>query len=247
MTMPKIRVVLIEDHDLTRIGLEKALQHYPDVEVVGEAVNGIEGLKMLSYAKPDVAIVDIGLPGITGIELIRRFKQSLSTSKVSSNNPTKFIMLTLQDNQDSVLAAFAAGADSYCMKDISQDKLYEVLKITNQGSNWIDPSIAQIILRQVQQAQQKALLEFALPEDERILIQRLGDDHEKLIADNPLTEREIEVLQLIVRGYSNAKMAEQLYVTLGTIKTHVRNILNKLSVDDRTQAAVLALRSGLVA
>lgn len=242
--MPNIRVVLIEDHHLTRIGLEKALQRYPEVEIVSEATNGIEGLKMLHHLQPDVAIVDIGLPGITGIELTRRFKQSLATSKAASK--TKFIMLTLQDNEDSVLAAFAAGADSYCMKDISLDKLYEVLKITNQGNNWIDPSIAQIILRHVQQTQQKALLEFTLRENERILIQRLSGDREKLIADNPLTDREIEVLQLIVKGYSNAKMAEQLYVTLGTVKTHVRNILNKLSVDDRTQAAVLALRSGLV-
>lgn len=240
--MANIRVVLIEDHDLTRIGLEKALQRYPEVEVVSEATNGIEGLRMLHDLQPDVAIVDIGLPGITGIELTRRFKQSLATSKVPSQSKTKFIMLTLQDNEDSVLAAFAAGADSYCTKDISLDKFYEVLKTTNQGNNWIDPSIAQIILRHAQQTQQKALRE-----NERILIQRLSGDREKLIADHPLTEREIEVLQLIVKGYSNAKMAEQLYVTLGTVKTHVRNILNKLSVDDRTQAAVLALRSGLVA
>ncbi len=244
--MPKIRVVLIEDHDLTRIGLEKALQHYPGLEVISEAANGIEGLKLLHQLKPEVAIVDIGLPGITGIELIRRFNQSVAPLKEPGQEKTKFIMLTLQNNEDSVLAAFAAGADSYCMKDISQDKLYEVLKMTSQGSNWIDPSIAQIILRQVQLSQQKTLQEFTLRENERILIQRLSGDHEKLIADNPLTEREIEVLQLIVKGYSNAKMAEQLYVTLGTIKTHVRNILNKLSVDDRTQAAVLALRSGLV-
>src|SRR6476661_7307041 len=175
--MSKIRVALIEDHDLTRVGIRTALQQRDTIEVVGDAANATEGLKLLQSSKPDVAIVDIGLPDFDGIELTQKFKKSVA----ESDPDTKILILTFQDNEEEVLAAFAAGADSYCMKDISFDQLLDVVKVTHEGNSWIDPAIA-----------------------------------------------------------------EKLYITVGTVKTHVRNILNKLCADDRTQAAVLALRSGLV-
>jgi DNA-binding NarL/FixJ family response regulator len=238
--MDKIRVALIEDHDLTRVGIRTALQQRGEIEFVGEATNGADGLNLLKTARPDIGIVDIGLPDMDGIELTRRFKESQTAQE---SPQTKILVLTLQDNQESVMAAFAAGADSYCMKNISFDHLLEALKLTQEGNAWIDPAIARIVLQQVQPAKTEA---EAVATQETVNINAAEPEYSQLIEAYPLTERELEVLQLIVDGCSNAAIAEKLYITVGTVKTHVRNILNKLCADDRTQAAVRALRSGLV-
>jgi DNA-binding NarL/FixJ family response regulator len=245
--MKNISVALIEDHDLTRVGLRTALQQCSHVQMVGEAANGIQGLKLLETALPDIAIVDIGLPDIDGIELTRRFRQYLaeleqSDSENSEKPHTKVMMLTMQDNEDAVLAAFAAGADSYCMKNVSLDKLIQALQITNEGNHWIDPSIARIVLQNVQPTQVPA----KTVKSKTVAIHAVDPDYDQMISAYPLTEREKEVLELMVNGCSNAAIAEKLYITIGTVKTHVRNILNKLCANDRTEAAVLALRSGLV-
>src|SRR5579883_1808306 len=128
--MEDIRITLIEDHDLTRVGMRTALQQR-GFNVVGEAANASDGLKLLETAKPDVAIVDIGLPDMDGIELTRRFKKTQVESEDPAIADTKVLILTLQDNEEVVLAAFAAGADSYCMKDVSLDNLAEALRVTN--------------------------------------------------------------------------------------------------------------------
>lgn len=228
--MSTIRVALIEDHDLTRMGLRTDLQRSEDIDWVGEAANGIEGLYLLEKTHPDVAIIDIGLPDIDGIELTKHFKAD------EKNQNTKILILTLHDNDAEVLAAFAAGADSYCMKNISIELLLEALKATQEGNSWIDPSIARIVISQAQNQ----------PKISPKAISRSEPQYNQLLETYPLTERELEVLKLIVDGMSNAEIAEKLYITVGTVKTHVRNILNKLCADDRTQAAVRALRTGLV-
>ncbi len=235
-----IRITLIEDHDLTRVGMRTALQQREGFKVVGEAANGTDGLKLMTSAKPDVAIVDIGLPDIDGIELTRRFRQAQALMDESA---TKVLILTLQDNEDVVLAAFAAGADSYCMKDVSLDQLVEALRVTQEGNSWIDPAIARVVLRQARDTQPE---DGTAIESKMVSIGAAEPEYNQIIEAYPLTERELEVLQLIVNGCSNAAIAEKLYITVGTVKTHVRNILNKLCADDRTQAAVRALRSGLV-
>ncbi|NMG19609.1 response regulator transcription factor [Brasilonema bromeliae] len=244
--MTKIRVALIEDHDLTRVGIRTALQQKEEIEIVGEATNAVEGLKMLNTLQPDVAIVDIGLPDKDGIELTREIKSTTDGEELA----TRVLILTLRDNKEAVLAAFAAGADSYCMKDIKFDNLIEAVRVTYNGNAWIDPAIARIVL---QQAQQNPPQPEVTQLDNKISLQISVDsspDKESQPQDTiepyTLTERELEVLQLIVEGCSNAVIAERLYITVGTVKTHVRNILNKLCADDRTQAAVRALRSGLV-
>ncbi|MGF1515054.1 MAG: response regulator [Elainellaceae cyanobacterium] len=243
--MDKIRVVLVEDHDLTRIGLKTALQRHDLIEVVGEAANGTEGISVIQKTRPDVAIVDIGLPDIDGIEVTSQLKQGApdqanANKKAASNSGAgdaggqpKVLVLTMHDNEEAVLAAFAAGADSYSVKDVGIDKLVEAITATHGGNAWIDPAIARIVLKQAQTQAQAARIQD-LPE------------YEKVLEADPLTERELEVLELIVDGYSNADIAKELYITIGTVKTHVRNILSKLSAADRTQAAVRALRSGLV-
>jgi DNA-binding NarL/FixJ family response regulator len=141
------------------------------------------------------------------------------------------------------MAAFAAGADSYCMKNISFDNLLEALKVTNEGNAWIDPAIARVVLKQAKSTEAGAEAAAVM---KTVTINAAEPEYSQLIEAYPLTERELEVLQLIVDGCSNAAIADKLYITVGTVKTHVRNILNKLCADDRTQAAVRALRSGLV-
>ncbi len=238
--MSKIRVALIEDHDLTRVGIRTALQQRQEIDVVGEASNAADGMKILETFHPDIAIIDIGLPDKDGIELTRELK---SYQESREGTPTKVLILTLRDSKEAVLAAFAAGADSYCMKDISFDNLLEALRVTYSGNAWIDPAIARIVLQQAQQTPDHV---EELEDTKTVAINAESIEYDQMIAAYPLTERELEVLQLIVEGCSNAVIAEKLYITVGTVKTHVRNILNKLCADDRTQAAVRALRSGLV-
>lgn len=235
--MAKIRIVLVEDHDLTRVGLRAALQRVDGIEVIGEAANATQGLQILAATHPDVAVVDIGLPDMDGIELTRQFRKIQTTV---SDSPTKILILTMHESEESVLAAFAAGADSYCMKDISIERLTDALKMTHEGNSWIDPIIANIVLNQVRQGA------LGFDKNKTIEIGAVQPEVEQLLLESPLTERELEILQLIVDGYSNSAIAEKLFISLGTVKTHVRNILNKLCADDRTQAAVLALRSGLI-
>jgi DNA-binding NarL/FixJ family response regulator len=238
--MSEITIVIIEDHDLTRMGLKAALQSNSGLKVIGEASNGTQGLKLLETAKPDVAVVDIGLPDTDGIELTRRFRKHQADIGDSS---TKILVLTMDHTEDAVLAAFAAGADSYYMKDTSISKLTEAIQATHTGNSWIDPAIANVVLRQMRQA---APEKESSSQQKTVKIEALSSEYEQVLETYPLTQRELEILELIVGGCSNGEIAEKLYITVGTVKTHVRNILNKLCADDRTQAAVRALRSGLV-
>lgn len=236
--MSEIKVVVIEDHNLTRMGLRAALQAEADIKIIGEAANATDGLQLLLTLKPDVATIDIGLPDMDGIELTRRYRQS---QQENQDLTTKVLILTMQNTEEAVLAAFGAGADSYCMKDIESDRLVDAVRTTYVGSPWIDPAIADVVLKQVRQDN------FAAgSSSKRVMIDGLDSELEKTIETCPLTNREMEVLELIVAGCDNAEIANQLYLTVGTVKTHVRGILSKLCVADRTQAAVRALRAGLV-
>jgi DNA-binding NarL/FixJ family response regulator len=240
--MSEISILLIEDHDLTRMGLRAALQSYSNLKVIGEAANATQGAKLLETTKPDVAVIDIGLPDMDGIELTRNFKRYQAETGQTN---TKVLILTMDHTEDAVLAAFAAGADSYYMKETSINKLTEAIQATYNGNSWIDPAIANVVLRKMRQG---------IPSDghgndkpKTVKIEALATEYEQVLETYPLTQRELEILELIVAGCSNGQIAERLYITVGTVKTHVRNILNKLCADDRTQAAVRALRSGLVA
>jgi two-component system, NarL family, response regulator LiaR len=238
--MNTTRIVLIEDHDLTRIGLRSALQRKEGVEVVGEARDGKSGLKLLKSVQPDVAIVDVDMPDMNGIDLTHEFRQFQAAGECPN---TRILIMTMQDNEETVLAAFAAGADSYCMKDASIDRLTEALRVTAEGNAWIDPTIARIVLHQNQRNYGDTNPNTG---SSTITINRMSSEDGDFVPAYPLTGRELEVLGLIVDGCSNAQIAEKLYITIGTVKTHVRNILNKLCADDRTQVAVRALRTGLV-
>jgi DNA-binding NarL/FixJ family response regulator len=239
--MCEISILLIEDHDLTRMGLRATLQSHSNFKVIGEAANAHQGLKLLERTNPDVAVIDIGLPDMDGIELTRNFKRyQTETGKTN----TKVLILTIDYTEDAILAAFAAGADSYYLKETSINKLTEAIEATYNGNSWIDPAIANVVLRKMRQG---------IPDDgngndktKTVKIEALDAEYEQVLETYPLTKRELEILELIVYGCNNVQIADKLSITAGTVKTHVRNILNKLCVDDRTQAAVRALRSGLI-
>jgi two-component system, NarL family, response regulator LiaR len=233
-----IRVALIEDHDVVRIGLRTVLQHQEGIEVVGEATNGTQGLVLLQTTPVDVALVDVGLPGMDGIELTQQFRQF---QQQEPGSETKVLILTMLGNEATVLASFAAGADSYCMKDIGMEQLIEAIRMTHGGNAWIDPAIASIVLRQMRQSMVQSI-----GNKQTIEIRSVEPEYEQVIASDPVTEREREVLELMVSGCTNVVIADRLFITVGTVKTHVRNILAKLCADDRTEAAVRALRSGII-
>jgi DNA-binding NarL/FixJ family response regulator len=236
--MSDIRVALIEDHDVVRIGLRTVLQSQDGIEVVGEAVNGQQGLSLLQTTPVDVALIDIGLPGMDGIALTQLFRQF---QQAEQSVATKVLILTMQGSEETVLASFAAGADSYCMKDVRVEQLVEAIRTTHSGHAWIDPAIASIVLRQMRQT-------MVQPSAQKhtIEIRSVEPEYEQVLASDPVTDREREVLELMVAGCTNVVIAERLFITVGTVKTHVRNILAKLCASDRTEAAVRALRSGII-
>ncbi len=246
--MSNINVVLIEDHDLSRIGLCAALKQYEDIEIIDSAANGNDGLQKIKTHQPDVALIDIGLPDIDGIEVTQKLREYQADHLDFS---TKILMLTMHDSEDSVMAAFAAGADSYSLKDVSMDNLVQAIRNTHEGNAWIDPAIARIVLKQAQTSKFSSTpvnrnTSSAEDTSDTQTITAVNEEYQQIIETCPLTDRELEVLELIVAGCSNAEISEKLYITVGTVKTHVCHILNKLCADDRTQAAVRALRAGLV-
>ena len=235
-----IRVLLVEDHLLTRIGLKTVLERTEDIEVIGEAENGEEALKKAEELTPDVVLMDVGMPVMDGIEAVEKLHK-----KHKSINT---IMLTSHNSEEDILASLAAGACGYCLKDVEPERLYIAIRSVREGDIWLDSNIAKTVMKLYNV---RSKVSGDSKDVERVLGE--GDLHEP-IADkpplpplpDPLSPREMEVLNLLVEGCSNQEIADRLIISLATSKTHVRNILNKLAVDDRTQAAVHAMRRGLV-
>lgn len=213
----KIKLLLVEDHSLTRVGLKYSLEKVETLEVIGEAEDGVEGVQKAKELNPDVILMDLGMPNKNGIEATKEVKEICPECRV--------IILTSHDSEDEVLAAISAGADAYCMKDIPAERLAQAIESVNDGVVWLDPAIAEIVLSFVPSQSKK---------------------NTATLEDFELTPREIEVLKLIVDGRSNADIAYDLTVSMHTVKTHISNILSKLGVNDRTQAAVKALKEELL-
>lgn len=219
-----IRVLIAEDHELARTGLSYAIQGNPQFQVIGEADNGITAVAQASEHQPHVVLMDIDMPEMDGILATRKIKETLPDVKV--------IMLTSQGEQEQVYQAFSAGADGYCLKDIRIERLFTVIEMVAEGGIWIDPPIAGFILNRINRS----------PSPENVSKHLEPEANQ----GNALTEREMETLTLIVAGKSNKEIANLMSVSTNTIKTYVGKIIQKLAVDDRTQAAVKALQSGLV-
>lgn len=217
-----IKVVIVEDYKLTRVGLRSALNEFNHIQVVGEAEDGVKGVELIAKLKPDVILMDLGLPGMNGLEATQKAKEVSPDSYV--------IILTSHEREEEVLAALGSGACAYCLKDIDPSTLSEVIKNVSKGACWLDPGIAKM-----------ALNLFPKPENtSKLPTGEITDSRAQL------TERELEVLRLLVKGKSNTEIAKDLIVSVHTAKAHVCSILQKLCVDDRVQAAVKSIRENII-
>ena len=214
---PPIRVVLVDDHDLFRTGLRNLLEEQ-GVDVVGEAANGQTALRLVGDLAPDVVIMDLNMPGMSGVD---------ATRQMAARAPlTRVVVLTISVDDADVMNAVMAGACGYLLKDSSIQQLVEGIRAAAEGESLISPQIAAKMLQ-------------------RLRAQTSSRDAAETIRAE-LSDREIEVLKLIANGKDNAEIARELFISPKTVKNHISNILMKLQIDNRIQAAVYAVRSGLV-
>lgn len=221
----EIRLLIVDDHPVFRGGLIDVMDTDPDIIVVGEAADGEVAIEMAHDVSPDVILMDINLPTINGLQVTRKIKAQLPDVKV--------IMITGYDDAEQVFHAIRAGASAYCPKDITPEALINVVQSVYQGKYYVD--------------------EKTLTYDELMnwVEQRIGRFAGPLVSDSdemfiPLSPREMEILEHVTRGLSNKEIAYKLGISHQTVKNHMTAILRKLRVDDRTQAAVYALRHGWV-
>jgi DNA-binding NarL/FixJ family response regulator len=212
----RLRVLLVDDHDLFRTGLRNLLEEQ-GVQVVGEAASGSDALRIVREIAPDVVVMDLNMPGISGVE---------ATREITSIAPlTRVVVLTISDQDDDVMDAIVAGACGYLVKDSSIEELMRGITAAAVGESLISPPIAAKVLQ-------------------RMRAVTLDQGAETIRAE--LSERELDVLRLIANGKDNAEIAQALHISPKTVKNHISNILMKLQIDNRIQAAVYAVRSGIV-
>ena len=220
-----INVLLVEDHELYRMGLSMLLSKAEDINLLSEAKDGAEGIRMAREYSPDVILMDIGLPNIDGIEATTRIKDFLPE--------TKILMLTSRDGEQDVLSSFRAGADGYVMKGATPEQTINAIKSVNEGVGWIDPAIAKIVFSSLGNSNTLSGT-----------VSNTSENRSKNIYG--LTERELDVHELMTEGLSNPQIAENLVISRATAKAHVHSILQKLCAATRTQATYKAITEGLV-
>jgi DNA-binding NarL/FixJ family response regulator len=214
-----IRILLVDDQALFREGLRTLLSVQPGLEVVGEAGNGEEAVRLAAALHPDVVLMDLHMPALDGVAATRRLCESWPDCRV--------IVLTTFDDDEYVFEGLRAGAVGYLLKDVPSHKLVEAIKATARGESFLQPSVAA-----------KVVAEFAR------MAERAPSRSESLVES--LSGREVEVLRLVAAGKTNREIAHTLVIAEGTVKNHVTSILGKLGVRDRTQAALKARDFGLV-
>jgi two-component system, NarL family, response regulator LiaR len=209
-----VRVVIVEDDPMMQLGLEQSFQDYPQIQIVAQPEDGLDGIAAVRQHRPDLVIMDIGLPRLDGVAATQQIKAAFPQIRV--------VILTSHTSETEIVAALSSGADAYCIKGTNIDLLMSAIDAAMEGAVYLDPQIARKVLEHLRPPPPEA--------------EKLGH----------LSPREMDVLQLLVQGLSNVEIAAALYLSPNTIKTHLRGIMNKLAVDDRVQAAVVALRAGLV-
>jgi DNA-binding NarL/FixJ family response regulator len=215
--LDELRVLVVDDHDLFRTGLRNLLEEQ-GVNVIGEAENGETAIRLASDLAPDVVIMDLNMPGVGGVETTRRLSSLAPLSRV--------VVLTISADDDDVMNAVMAGACGYLLKDASIQELISGIRAASQGESLISPQIAAKVLQRLR-AQSKDV-----------------DAAETIRAE--LSDRELQVLKLIANGKDNSQIARELFISPKTVKNHISNILMKLQIENRIQAAVYAVRSGIV-
>ncbi len=214
-----IRVLVVDDHALFRRGLDLVLSGEPDIEIVGEAGDGIEAVARVEELAPDVVLMDVRMPRASGIEAARMIRDSRPGTRV--------VMLTVSDDEEDLFEAVKAGATGYLLKEVSIDEVADAVRAVARGQSLISPSMAS-----------KLLSEF------NALAVR-AEERQRAVSPR-LTERELEVLRLVAKGLSNREIGEELFIAENTVKNHVRNILEKLHLHSRMEAVVYAMREKLL-
>jgi DNA-binding NarL/FixJ family response regulator len=214
-----VRVLIADDQALVRAGFKMILEAEPEIDVIGEAEDGVEAVEMINRLKPDVALMDIRMPRLNGLEATRQIVND------GGGAPTRVLMLTTFDLNEYVYEALRAGASGFLLKDVPAEQLVAGIQVVARGEALLAPSITR---RLIEEFAKNAPIERAAPKE-----------------IEELTTREFEVFKLIARGMSNAEIAAQLIVSETTVKTHVARILMKLHLRDRVQAVVYAYESGL--
>jgi DNA-binding NarL/FixJ family response regulator len=215
-----IRLLLVDDQALFREGLHTLLSLHEDLQVVGEAGNGLEALAAADTLRPDVVLMDLRMPILDGVAATRRL--------LAAHPTTRVIVVTTFDDDELVFDGLRAGAVGYLLKDVSSDKLVEAIRAAARGESFLQPSIAAKVLAEFNRLERSAAPPPPAPLAE------------------PLSERELEILRLLAAGDSNKEIAAALFIAEGTVKNHVTNILGKLGARDRTQAALRARELGLI-
>lgn len=238
---PPYKVVLAEDHEIVRVGLSLLIEQWEDFEVIAEATNGKEAIAHAGMHRPDLVLMDVGMPVLDGVQATQEIRKRY--------HDTKVVMLTSHSDSDTVFASLASGAQGYCIKDVTPEKLRAGLTCVLFGDLWVDAILAQHLLSFISSVNAQG---YASADE---LVNSLNANAEKSPAtrqvsvansDNRpnLTNRQMEILALIVDGKSNGEIAEDLSISRDTVKTHVRHILDRLATTDRTQAAVKAIKEG---
>jgi DNA-binding NarL/FixJ family response regulator len=212
-----VRVVVVDDHELFRRGLIMLLADDADIEVVGEADDGVSATELAIRTAPDVVLLDVRMPRRTGVEACRAIKEAVPSAKI--------IMLTVSDEEADLYESVKNGASGYLLKDSSVEEVAQAIRVVNEGQSLISPSMAVKLIDEFKQ--------MSKPEKEQGPGLRL-------------TERELEVLRLVAKGMNNREVAKELFISENTVKNHVRNILEKLQLHSRMEAVMYAMREKLL-